>query len=176
MYEFGSHAPMHDPFGLYRRLLEKQADAICELLTKRLIRKCQAESVGLMSEAGLRSLWEEICVARRQDSCWNELYDEHLKDRMILLVDALPAIERQILWLMTNHGNEYATSPLWPDLGLLLERGLPLDTKPNAPWPSTNPTEWPIDSRKIASEVIHDYVMSECMNYENSRIRACTGY
>lgn len=109
MYEFGSHAPMHDPFGLYRRLLERQADAICELLTKRLIRKCQAESVDLMSESGLRNLWEENCAARCQDSCWSEFYDDHLKDQrkdqMILLVNALPAIERQILWLMTYHGN-----------------------------------------------------------------------
>ena len=172
MLEFG---PIDDSYGLYSHWMRRQGDAICELLTKRLIRKCQSEVIGLKSDTVLKNLWEEICVSLREDSVYSPLYEEHLENRMTTLVDALPPIERQILWLMSYDGVGYATTPDPTYTKMLLENNLPFDTFSDKPKPSTNPQNWPIDSSRLAREIIQDYVKYECGNYQNARIRACTG-
>jgi len=41
--------------------------------------------------------------------------------------------------------------------------------------PSLKPSEWPLDTRKIAIEIINDDVLYECVNYDNARIRTYEG-
>jgi len=176
MFEFGTQAPMHDPCGLYRKLLQTQAEQLCELLTKRLIRTCQSQAPGLMSSAEIKNLWEEICVACRTDAVFQSAYGEHLELCMISLIEALPPLERQMLWLMTDAGAAYAALPEWLVTEEAMHHGGSPLARPEHPWPSLNPNEWPVDARAIARDIIHEYVLYECMNYENKRIRACTGY
>lgn len=175
MFELKSSTPHHDPYGLYRRLIEARAQGLCDALVKRLIRKCQKHPVGLLGNAGLKNLWEEICIAIRNDHPMKSLYEAHLQNHLNDLVMALPAIDQQTLWLVTYPGTEYATSPEWPHAMELVQKNLPLDTKPNLPWPSITPSDWPWDTRRIAIEIINDSVLEECFNYENAQIRAYEG-
>ncbi|MDY7580091.1 hypothetical protein RGU70_17415 [Herbaspirillum sp. RTI4] len=175
MFEFGTRAPMHDPYGLYRSVLQDQAVQLCELLTKRLIRKCQSEKPGLMEGQGINNLWEEICVSMRMDSWLEEAYLDHLEGHLTALVDALPLGNKQMLWLMTYDGVTYATSPEWSVGYTSQENVIDMEEPPDKPWPSIKPKDWPINSRRIAREIIQDNVLYECFNYDNHRIRACTG-
>ena len=159
------HQPNLDPYGLYRRLLEMRAQGLRDVLVQRLIRRCQKQSVGLSENDGLKNLWEEICIAIRIEHPMRSLYESHLQDHLNALVKALPAIDQQTLWLTTYQGTEYATSPEW----------IPGNEKPAPPWPSLKPSEWPLDTRKIAVEIINDDVLYERVNYDNARIRAYEG-
>ena len=158
------HQPNLDPYGLYRRLLEMHAKILRDVLVQRLIRRCQKQPVGLLGDGGLKNLWEEICIAIRIDHPMRNLYESHLEDHLNALVMALPAIDQQTLWLMTYQGTEYATSPEW----------IPGE-QPSLPGPSLKPSEWPVDTRKVATEIINDDVLYECVNYDNARIRTYEG-
>lgn len=82
MFEFGTREPMHDPYGVYRSMLQQHADAICEKLTKRLIRQFQLRASILKEDAGLKNMWEEICVSMREDSVWSAIYESDLEVTM----------------------------------------------------------------------------------------------
>lgn len=157
-------SPNLDPYGLYRRLLEIRAKGLRDVLVQRLIRRCQKQSVGLLEQAGLKNLWEEICIAIRTDHPMRNHYEFQMEDHLNALITALPAIELQTLWLTTYRGIEYATSPEW----------IPGE-QPDPPWPSLKPCEWPLDTRKIAIEIISDDMLYKCVNYDNARIRAYEG-
>lgn len=135
----------------YRVALLRQTDELCELLVKRLIRVCQSEPRGIGQE-GLKSLWEEICVAIRSDHPMTERYQDHLVSRMTILIDALPMTQQFMLWVMVHD-----------------------EAPDDAAFPSRNPEQWPIDTQKIARRVVASHVMDECMNYDNARIRAAEG-
>jgi hypothetical protein len=94
-----------------------------------------------------------------------DLYESHLEDHLNALVSALPALDQQTLWLTTCQGTAYATSPEW----------IPGEKQPTLPWPSIKPCEWPLDTRKIAIEILNEDVLYECFNYDNVRIRAYEG-
>lgn len=165
MFEHQASPQNLDPNGLYRRLIELRAQALREVLVKRLIRRCQKMPVGLLANAGLRNLWEEICIAIRRELPMYDLYVSHLEDTLDALIVALPAIDQQTVWLTTYHGVEYATSLTW----------LPSEETQTPGSPSLKPSDWPLNPSKIATEIIHDEVLYECFNYENARIRAYEG-
>ena len=135
----------------HRVVVLQLAQHLCDRLTKRLIRKYQAEPRGIGPES-LRNLWEEICLAMRSDHPMAEMYRQHMVDRLASLVAALPPLEQQILWLAVNDEDE----------------------QPQA-YPSKRPEQWPIDASRIARYVCEQDVMYECFNYDNARIRACEG-
>lgn len=161
MFERPPTSPNLDPHGLYRCLLEIRAQGLRDVLVKRLIRRCQKLPAGLLGDAGLKNPWEEICIAIRNDHPMRDLYESHLEDHLDALVLALPAMDQQTLWLLTDQGTEYATSPAW----IPGERHAP-------PAPSLKPSEWPLETRKVATEIINNDVLYECANYNNARIRA----
>lgn len=164
MPEYRYRITNYDHFGLYRRLLEIRAQSLREVLVKRLIRKCQAQTVGLMGSAGLKNLWEEICIAMRDDHPLKDRYEDHLKNHLEGLIQALPALDQQTLWLLARTGDEFlidADDLKWPD---------------QVPrWETLQPSDWPLDTRRLAIDIIHDDVLYECYNYDNARIRAYEG-
>lgn len=164
MFEHQPSPPNLDPYGLYRRLLNVHAQGLRDVLVPRLIRRCQKQAVGLLGGSGLKNLWEEICIAIRTDHPMRGLYESHLQDHLNTLIMALPAFDQQTLWLMSYQGTEYATLPEW----------IPGE-QPDRPWPSLKPSEWPLDTRKVAVEIVHEDVLYECFNYDNARIRAFEG-
>lgn len=171
MFEFGTREPMHDPYGVYRSMLQQHADAICEKLTKRLIRQFQLQASIFKADAGLKSMWEEICVSLREDSVWSSIYEENLELTMQALIEALPSIELQTIWLMTYDGVGYATSPEWYAPEMPAESGFSFDEKSEKPLTAKDAKHWPINKRHIAREVLHEYVQPACWSYENARIR-----
>ena len=136
----------------YRTVVLWQGDELCELLVKRLIRVCQAEPVGI-GQDGLKNLWEEICLAIRSDHSMTEGYQNHLVERLTTLIDAVPLTQRFMLWVMVHD-----------------------EAPDDAAFPSRNPEQWPIDTRKMARRIVASHVMDQCMNYQNTRIRAAEGY
>lgn len=173
MFEFGTTAPQHDPFGLYRKVLEVKALELAEKLCRRLIRVCMSQAVGFSGDRGLKNLWDEICVAFQTDSDLIDWYADHLHKTMSKLVSCLPKSDVQMLWLMSYEGCEYATSPSWPDPYQQLQDGVSIGTPPPMPWPSLSPDDWPIDINCLAQRLVSTFVIDECMNYENARIRKC---
>ena len=175
MFEFGTTEPQHDPFGLYRKLLEDRAFELAEKLCSRVMRVCMSQEVGLTSGRGfgLKNLWDEICVAFQTDSDLTEWYSDHLVNSMDRLICCLPQRDIQMLWLMSYEGIEYATSPSWPDPYQQLQDGVSIGTPPSEPWPSSNPEDWPINTNRLAERLVNSFVLQECMNYENARIKKC---
>ena len=165
MFEHQASPQNLDPNGLYRRLIELRAQALREVLVKRLIRRCQKMPAGLLGDPGLNNLWDEICIAIRTEHPMRDLYESLLADKLNALVMALPALDQQTVWLTTYHGAEYATSLTW----------LPSEETQTAARPSRKPSDWPLNTRKMTLEMIQDEVLYECFNYENARIRACEG-
>lgn len=165
MFEHQPRPPNQDPYGLYRWLVEMHGQGVRDVLVRRLIRRCQKQSVGLLGDAGLKNLWEEICIAIRTDHPMRDLYESHLETHLTALVLALPVLDQQTLWLTTYEGTKYANSPDWT----------PGEEHSTTPWPSLKPSEWPLDIRKVAIEIINDDVLYECVNYDNKRIRAYEG-
>ena len=173
MFEFSTKEPEHDPFGLYRKLLEDRAFELAEKMCRRLIRFCMSQELGLFIDngLGLKNLWDEICVAFQTDSYWTESYTDHLVIYMNRLVSSLPQRDIQMLWLMSYEGFEYATSPQWPDPYQQIEDGVAIGSPPSEPWPSINPEDWPINTERLAKRLVDTFVLEECMNYENARIK-----
>lgn len=171
MFEFGTREPMHDPYGVYRSLLEQHADAICEKLTKRLIRQFQSQVSILKADVGLKNRWEEICVSVREDSVWSSIYEEDMEVTMQALIEALPSIEQQTIWLMTYDGVCYATSPEWYPPEIISESDFSFDEKSEKPLTARDAKNWPINNRHIARQVLEEYVQPACWNYENARTR-----
>lgn len=171
MFEFGTREPIHDPYGVYRSMLQQHADAICEKLTKRLIRQFQLQASILKAGAGLKNMWEEICVSLREDSIWGSIYEENLEMKMLALIEALQPIEQQTIWLMTYDGVGYATSPEWYSPEMFSESGFSSNEKTAKPLTAKDAKHWPINNRHIARQVLDEYVQPACWSYENARTR-----
>lgn len=135
----------------YRAVLIRQANELCDLLVRRLIRVCQAQPMDIGAE-GLNSLWDEICLAVRSDHPMTETYRGHLIKHLTALIEALPAIQRQMLWVAVH--DEAPDTTAFPD---------------------RCPDKWPLIPSLIARRVVASHVMFECANYENARIRAAEG-
>lgn len=135
----------------HRAVVLQLAQHLCDRLTRRLIRKCQSEALGIGPD-NLRNLWEEICLAMRSDHPMSEMYRQHMLDRLTPMVAALPALEQQILWLLVNDEEDEAQA-----------------------YPSRRPEQWPIDAARIARYVCAEDVMYACVNYDNAHIRGCEG-
>ncbi len=135
----------------YRSLLLQQAQLIRATLTKRLIRRCQAEERGIGSD-GLRNLWEEICLAIRSGHPMSEMCQDHMLSHLTSLVKELPPLQQQTLWVAMND-----------------------DPEDERAYPSNKPASWPVDEKTIARFVLAEDVLYECANYDNARIRAHEG-
>jgi len=166
MSESETHPSHRGPSGLNRGLLRIRASELRDKLTKRLIRLCQQQSVGVLSAFGFKNLWEEICIAVRQDHPLRGMYEDHLETHLTDLVVALPVIDQQTLWLVETYASiDWPPPPEFPDLA----KHMPPE---DLPWP---PTDWPIVAKGIARQIIHESVLYECHNYDNARIRAYEG-
>jgi hypothetical protein len=135
----------------YKAVLTQLAEVLCETLTKRLIRRCQAQGRGVGSDE-LQNLWEEICVGVRSDHPLVDAYCRHLEQHLMPLVCALPVLEQQLLWA---HMHDDVDDP--------------------TVYPSSLPEDWPLDLPGITRYILNEHVMYQCWNYENARIRAAEG-
>jgi hypothetical protein len=131
--------------------------------------------VGLLQDAGLKNFWDEICVGCRQDSIFQGVHQEYLRDWLAPLISQLDVIDLWMVWLQTYDGELYARGPdeIPEDPEVTPEDRVLLNAVAD-PEPVLSPSEWPIRLPHVVDHILNEYVLRQCINYENKRITRFT--
>jgi len=138
---------------LIERTVAELAGHVADRVTRRLVRQLQGLEAGLLSDSGMKNLWDEICVQTRTDSAWSDSYVDFMMPKLEAIIASLHRHEQMALWLQTYAGQCFMDD---------CEDGR--DCYATAP----------VSTEEIARHLMSEEVMYLAWNYENSRIRAAT--
>jgi hypothetical protein len=95
-----------------KRLLSELADQETRRISRRVIRLLQAMKDGLLSgdDSILENAWEEICVqVQDQKSFHWEACEDTTLCVILQEVEKTSVLARQVIWLQTDRGQEWAS-------------------------------------------------------------------
>lgn len=136
---------------IYRTLLRQSSTEVCRNIQQSVIRKCQRIDAEVLGDAGLKSLWEEICIiADEGDGSEYEACLDTLDEFVCIAIDQakLTDWQKTSLWLMTAEGIDWI-----------------FDSERMA----ENSCSWCLSD--VVRYVRDDYLLPAAMDWTNSRIR-----
>lgn len=131
-------------------VIRSLARAVCQRLTRRLIKRLQKMTGALHSGdgSGLKNTWDELCVQMQAgESFYWDAYDDTVKQFAEDEIEQLPQHERAAIWLQTNAAID---------------------------WKYTDEAERvsdPVSTSDIVAYVVNEYLYNAAGRWENQRIK-----